>query len=258
MKIVFYKYQGTGNDFIIIDNRLKTFPKQNSKLIKKLCHRNFGIGADGLILLENDSTADFKMVYYNADGNESTMCGNGGLCIVAFANKLELINDKATFVAVDDIHRAEFNNDVVFLQMIDVSSIKVYENHSFINTGSPHHVELVENIDEYDVFTQGKNIRNSLYGKEGSNINFVEQTDISSFRLRTYERGVENETLACGTGATATAIVMHALKKTQSSYLYLQTEGGTLSVTFDYVNDSYTNVHLIGSAELVFNGTIEI
>ncbi|WP_299682620.1 diaminopimelate epimerase [uncultured Tenacibaculum sp.] len=258
MEITFYKYQGTGNDFVMVDNRAKTFPKNNTKIISQLCNRNFGIGADGLILLENDDNTDFRMVYYNADGNESTMCGNGGRCIVAFANKLGVINNKTTFIAIDGLHVAEVNNDIVKLQMINVDTVTIHENYAFANTGSPHHVELVENIGDYDVFSNGRKLRNSIYGKEGSNINFVEQTNTNSFRVRTYERGVENETLACGTGVTAVALAMHKLNKIESKTVDLQVEGGNLAVTFDYTDNSYKNIHLIGPATFVFKGSIEI
>ncbi len=258
MELTFYKYQGTGNDFVMIDNRAKTFPKNNTDIIAKLCHRNFGVGADGLILLENDDTTDFRMVYYNADGNESSMCGNGGRCIVAFANKLGVINQKTTFTAIDGLHFAEFDNNIVKLQMIDVETVDLHEGYAFANTGSPHHVELVENIDKFDVFTNGRNIRNSVYGKAGSNINFVEQTNTDSFRVRTYERGVEDETLACGTGVTAVALAMHKLEKTKNKSVALQVEGGELSVTFDVNESGYNNIHLIGPATFVFKGTITI
>lgn len=258
MEITFYKYQGTGNDFVMVDNRSKIFPKDNTEIIKKLCHRNFGIGADGLILLEDDENTDFRMVYFNADGNESTMCGNGGRCLVAFANKLGIIDNKTTFIATDGLHFAEFNDGIVKLQMIDVDTVEIHENYAFADTGSPHHVELVENINDFDVFTNGRDIRNSIYGKDGSNVNFVEQTTTDSFRVRTYERGVENETLACGTGVTAVALAMHKLNKTENNIIELQVEGGNLSVSFDYTENSYKNIHLIGPATFVFKGSIEV
>ncbi len=256
MELTFYKYQGTGNDFILVDNRTNTFPKKNVNIIAKLCHRHFGIGADGLILLENDDATDFRMVYYNADGNESTMCGNGGRCIVAFANKLGVIKDTTTFIAVDGLHSASFKDDIVKLQMIDVDTVEIHEHHAFANTGSPHHVQMVTNIGEYDVFSNGKKIRNSTYGIEGSNINFVEQINTNAFRVRTYERGVEDETLACGTGVTAVALAMHKLEKAQSNTIDLQVEGGNLAVNFEVTANGYKNIHLIGPATFVFKGTI--
>ncbi len=258
MNITFYKYQGTGNDFIIIDNRSEIFPKQDTKFINTLCHRNFGIGADGLILLENDVDADFKMVYFNADGNESTMCGNGGRCIVAFAYKLGLLNTTTTFNAIDGLHNASIKDGIVSLQMIDVHEINFHDGYMFTDTGSPHHVEIVDNLDKFDVVTEGREIRNTIYGSEGSNVNFVEKVNDQFFKLRTYERGVENETLACGTGATAAAIAMHASKHTQNNEIDLQVEGGRLKVSFHYNDTSYTSVFLKGPATFVFEGIITL
>lgn len=260
MNLHFYKYQGTGNDFVMIDNRLQTFPKNDTKLIKFLCDRKFGIGADGLILLENHEQYDFKMVYYNSDGNESSMCGNGGRCLVAFAKKMNVIDEKATFEAIDGYHYATIDaSDLVSLQMKDVEEVRVEESYSYLNTGSPHHVTLVKDIANYDVKTNGSKLRYSdLYGKEGSNINFVEQLDADKFAVRTYERGVEDETLSCGTGVTAVAIAMFQNKKTTSKAVDLKVEGGHLKVTFDFANQKFTNVFLIGPAAFVFEGSIEI
>ncbi|WP_369048851.1 diaminopimelate epimerase [Tenacibaculum sp. UWU-22] len=258
MKITFYKYQGTGNDFIIIDNTSKTFPKNNVQLVAKLCDRHFGIGADGLILLENDKITDFKMVYYNADGNESSMCGNGGRCIVAFAHKLGLFKEKTTFSATDGLHHATIKNDIVSLQMIDVDTVEVKDGYLFTNTGSPHHVQLVENLKDFDVFSEGKHIRNTIYGVKGSNVNFVEKIDDTTFRVRTYERGVENETLACGTGVTAVAIAMHTIGETNSNLVKLLVEGGELTVSFTEENKQYKRIFLQGKATFVFKGKIKI
>ncbi|WP_440122095.1 diaminopimelate epimerase [Tenacibaculum sp. Ill] len=258
MDLEFYKYQGTGNDFIMIDNRSKTFPKNKTDIIAKLCDRNFGIGADGLILLEEDNTTDFKMVYYNSDGNESTMCGNGGRCIVAFAHKLGLFETETTFIAIDGLHHASISNDLVSLQMIDVDKVNIFDKYVFTNTGSPHHVQLVNDLANYDVFSNGKEIRNEIYGSEGSNINFVQQIANNTFKVRTYERGVEDETLACGTGVTAVAIAMHATKKTNSSSIILPVEGGELEVSFKEQNGIYSEVFLKGPATFVFKGKINI
>lgn len=260
MKTIFFKYEGTGNDFIFIDNRQNNFPKTDVKLIEKLCDRRFGIGADGLILLENDSETDFKMVYYNSDGNQSSMCGNGGRCIVAFAKRLNIISNETTFKATDGLHEATiFENGIISLQMKNVDDVKIEKEYVFLNTGSPHHVMLVDNLKNYDVKSNGAAIRYSdLYGKEGSNVNFVKQISEDHFRLRTYERGVEDETLSCGTGATAAAIAMNAIGKTNSHNIKLDVEGGKLEVSFDKVNDSYINVFLKGPATFVFEGEIEI
>jgi diaminopimelate epimerase len=257
MNLTFYKYQGTGNDFIMIDNRSNTFKKENINVISKLCDRHFGIGADGLILLENDIDTDFRMVYYNADGNESTMCGNGGRCIVAFAKQLEIIENKTTFIAIDGLHHSEIIDDVVSLQMIDVTEIELGENFSFLDTGSPHHVQLVENLEDFLVVIAGRKLRNA-YGDEGSNINFTEQINENTFKVRTYERGVEDETLACGTGVTAVAIAMHKTNKTKSNSILLPVEGGNLEVSFTEENGVYKNVFLKGPATFVFKGEIHI
>jgi diaminopimelate epimerase len=260
MQLTFYKYQGTGNDFIMIDNRLNIFPKENTQFIEQLCDRRFGIGADGLILLENHTTYDFKMVYFNSDGNESSMCGNGGRCLVAFAKQLGIIEATAEFEAVDGYHYAKIIEDeLISLQMKDVDRIAVHQDYSFLNTGSPHHVQLVSDLKNLDVKTEGAKIRYSdLYGNAGSNINFVHQLENGIFAVRTYERGVEDETLSCGTGATAVAIAMHHVGKTKSNSIDLQVEGGKLSVQFKENNGVYSDVFLVGPATFVFEGMIEI
>ncbi len=256
MNLTFYKYQGTGNDFIIVDNRTKTFPKDNISVIEKLCNRNFGIGADGVILIENHTEFDFKMIYLNADGSE-TFCGNGGRCAVAFVKYLNIINSKTSFIAYDGPHYAEIENNIVSLQMIDVDEININNNHSFVYTGTQHHVELVNNLSDYPVYQKGKEIRYS-YKEPGSNVNFVEQLNEDTFKVRTYEKGVEDETLACGTGVTAVAIAMHSTNKTNSTTINLPVEGGNLSVSFTENKGTYNNVFLKGPAILVFKGNIEI
>ena len=260
MQLEFYKYQGAGNDFVMIDNRSGFFPKENTQLIAHLCDRRFGIGGDGLILLENDSDTDFKMVYYNSDGNQSSMCGNGGRCLVAFAKDLEVIENETTFIATDGLHHASFeDNGLVSLQMIDVPAIDIKNDYSFLNTGSPHHVQMVEDLEHYNVKENGAAIRyGELYGAAGSNINFVKKIDDTTFRLRTYERGVEDETLACGTGATAVAIAMNATGQTNATAINVNVEGGKLVVSFDKNENGFTNVFLKGPAEFVFKGTIEV
>jgi diaminopimelate epimerase len=255
MEIEFYKYQGTGNDFILIDNRSLSFDVSNNKAISIMCHRKFGIGADGLILLENSSKYDFKMRYFNADGFEGSMCGNGGRSIVHFAHFLGIIKDKCTFEAVDGLHKATIEDDIVSLQMKDVSKIKTTKDNLFLDTGSPHHIAFSDNVAEVDVYTEGKKIRNGApYFKEGTNVNFVEQLDDAVFKIRTYERGVENETLSCGTGATAVAIAVKESKLTDKNHIYLETLGGKLEVFFDKTKGTYTNVYLKGKVQQVFKG----
>ncbi|WP_166964448.1 diaminopimelate epimerase [Yeosuana marina] len=257
MQQTFYKYQGTGNDFVMIDNRKESFNKKDTKHIAYLCDRRFGIGADGLILLENHPKLDFKMVYYNADGNESTMCGNGGRCLVAFAKQLGIVTDRAAFEAIDGLHRAEIENGIVKLQMQDVTTIEKHEKHVFLNTGSPHHVQFEEHIEDFDIKTKGAQIRyGAPYNEAGSNVNFVKKISDATFAVRTYERGVEDETLSCGTGVTAVALAMSYLGETNQNLVTLQTQGGNLRVSFAKEGDSYNNVCLIGPATFVYKGVI--
>ena len=258
MTLTFYKYQGTGNDFVIIDNRQELFDKNDTKYVKFLCNRRFGIGADGLILLENHPEADFKMVYYNADGNESTMCGNGGRCIVAFAEFLGIFKNTTTFYAIDGLHHAKIEENLIHLQMKDVETIDTFSSHLFLDTGSPHHVQFVDDLKTFNVKVEGEKIRyGAPYNQAGSNVNFVEKINQNTFAVRTYERGVEDETLSCGTGVTAVAIAMYDSGESASNIINLNVEGGQLKVSFDKVEDTYKNVMLIGPATQVFKGEIE-
>ncbi|MEM7087030.1 MAG: diaminopimelate epimerase [Bacteroidota bacterium] len=254
MQIEFYKYQGTGNDFIFIDNREMGFDKNNTELVANMCDRKFGVGADGLILLEDHASAHFKMVYFNADGNLSSMCGNGGRCIVHFAKFLGIISSEAIFEAVDGMHAATIDGTEVRLKMNDVSDISIAEDFVFLDTGSPHHVALVPDLELFDVYSEGKKIRNLQYGKAGANVNFVAGEGNDVFSVRTYERGVEDETLSCGTGVTAVAIAMHAIGKATSETIGLKTPGGDLRVSFVKENFRYTNVYLMGPTKQVFKG----
>ncbi|SNZ00647.1 diaminopimelate epimerase [Flagellimonas pacifica] len=256
MVLQFFKYQGTGNDFVVIDNREDFFPKNNITLITKLCDRRFGVGGDGLILLENDPASDFKMEYFNSDGSQS-MCGNGGRCVVAFAHYLGVIGKDATFNAIDGLHYATIEGDIVNLKMNDVDGIKEKPAYSFLDTGSPHHVQLVQNLNDLDVKIEGAKLRYGLYGKSGSNINFVEQSNADTFKVRTYERGVEDETLSCGTGVTAVAIAMHKEGKTISKNVKINAVGGDLTISFEQQNGSYTDIFLKGPAKQIYKGEIE-
>lgn len=258
MTYTFYKYQGTGNDFILIDNRQHVINKNDTKLIKFLCDRRFGIGADGLILLENHDSLDYKMVYFNSDGKESTMCGNGGRCLAAFARYLEIIDDQATFEAIDGIHGVIMEGKLVKLQMKDVQNVQKHDNHIFLNTGSPHHVQIEGDLENLDIKTKGAKIRyGKPYNKEGTNVNFVHKINDDVFAIRTYERGVEDETLSCGTGVTAAALAMNYIGETEKNLITLKTEGGDLQVSFEKDNGSYKNIWLIGPARQVFKGSIE-
>lgn len=261
MELSFYKYQGTGNDFVMVDNRKNLISKNSTKLINKLCDRKFGIGADGLILLENaeEEALDFRMIYFNADGNESSMCGNGGRCIIAFARFLGIIEKDCTFSAIDGLHEGIISeNGKVGLKMNPVKDINTSPEFSFLNTGSPHHVIFAEGLQELDIKSLGAEIRYSeLYSHQGgTNVNFVEITDSSSLRIRTYERGVENETLSCGTGATAAAIAAFSSGKLRSNSIVVNTEGGELQVSFDPEGDGFSNIWLEGPATQVFKGSI--
>ncbi|NNC69214.1 MAG: diaminopimelate epimerase, partial [Flavobacteriaceae bacterium] len=225
----------------------------------RLCDRKFGIGADGLILLENSKTADFSMVYYNSDGKTSSMCGNGGRCIVAFAKYLGIIEKKTLFNAIDGLHEATIEDTIVKLKMIDVNTIDVYEDHLFLDSGSPHHITYVESVASVDVKNLGSKIRyGEPYKEEGTNVNFVEQIKGNTFKVRTYERGVEDETLSCGTGVVAVAIGSHKSNKTTENVIILHTSGGHLEVSFEVDNNVYKNVFLKGATDMVFKGTIDI
>lgn len=257
--IEFYKYQGTGNDFVMIDNRNLSFEK-NTETVAQLCDRRFGIGGDGLILLENDDENpenDFKMVYYNSDGNESTMCGNGGRCLVAFAHFLDIFEDKCRFNAIDGIHEAEIENGIVKLKMIDVETISKDGDNCVLNTGSPHFVQYIEDIENFDVYHNGYAIRNSeTYKKEGINVNFVEPISDDEIFVRTYERGVEDETYSCGTGVTASALTFMANHNLNS--VKVKTLGGNLKVYAEKNSEGFKNVWLEGPAKQVFKGKINI
>lgn len=250
----FYKYQGTGNDFVMIDNRNLAFPKNDNDLIAKMCDRRFGIGADGLILLEKDESADFKMLYYNSDGSESTMCGNGGRCLVAFAHFLKIFEEKTVFNAIDGLHEAEINDGIVKLKMIDVQDVKQVLDDFELNTGSPHFVKFVDEVEKLDVFTEGKNIRYSeTYKEKGINVNFVSPISENEIFVRTYERGVEDETYSCGTGVTASALSY--FQNNNINELKIKTLGGNLKVYAQKATQGYENIWLEGPAEQVFKGT---
>ena len=256
MNLHFYKYEGCGNDFILFDNRKKDI-NLNTEQIKQLCDRHFGIGADGLMLLENIEGYDFKMVYYNSDGNQSSMCGNGGRCITAFAKRLSIIKNEAHFMAVDGEHLSIMENEIISLKMNDVLKIETHSDYFSLNTGSPHVVKWVKNIEDYKVFDEGKKIRYSdpFNSKGGTNVNFIELKNDTLF-IRTYERGVENETLACGTGVTAAALVEAiAEKPTHANLCNVTSMGGNLNVIYTkHTDNSFTNIWLKGPACFVFEG----
>ncbi len=260
MTFSFNKYQGTGNDFIIIDNRDMKFNRNNNALVAKLCDRRFGIGADGLMLLQSKIGYDFEMVYYNSDGNESSMCGNGGRCIIEYVRTLGLVKDKANFLASDGEHEAKVNPGFISLKMNNVSTVEVSGEFCYLNTGSPHYVSFVNNVRNYKVVEEGKKIRNNERFKEkGTNVNFVEK-ELNELFVRTYERGVEDETYSCGTGVTAAALVA-SLKNVSTGldYCDVKTLGGNLKVKFNkHEDNSFTDIWLEGPATFVFKGEITV
>ncbi|MFD2034321.1 diaminopimelate epimerase [Belliella marina] len=253
MEISFYKYQGTGNDFVMIDDRSEVFPDADLPLVQQLCDRKFGIGADGLILIRNKEGFDFEMVYFNADGSQS-MCGNGARCAVAFSNFLGIVDEQASFLAIDGPHHAKIKDGIISLGMGEVKSISNMGQDFFVNTGSPHHVRFVENVDKYPVVEIGSEIRYSAaYEPKGTNVNFVTPLSSDQIHVRTYERGVENETLSCGTGVTACALVYGY--QNSLNEVSIKTQGGNLKVKFTAASDgSFKNIKLIGPAERVFEG----
>lgn len=261
MKISFSKYQGTGNDFVMIDNRHLVLSKNDTNLIRHMCDRRFGIGADGLILLEkaDHKEEDFKMIYFNADGKQSSMCGNGGRCIVAFAADLGIIGKEAVFSAIDGEHESVIEHELIGLRMKDVREVNKLEQAVFLDTGSPHHVIFTGDVGQTDVLREGKAIRQSPEYRDigGTNVNFVQELDRATFRVRTFERGVEDETLSCGTGVTAVAIAAHYTGRTQDNTVHLETPGGNLAVTFECNGQTYENIWLTGPATMVFKGEIE-
>ncbi len=258
MIIPFYKYQGTGNDFILFDNRDGKIHLTTAQ-IKHLCDRRFGIGADGLMLLESLKDYDFKMVYYNSDGNESTMCGNGGRCICAFANRLGIVGDTAHFMAIDGKHSAHIHKHFVSLKMNNVEGVEKIGDDFYLNTGSPHYVKVVTDIKHINVFEEGRKVRyNERFTKEGTNVNFIERVG-ENLHVRTYERGVEDETLSCGTGVTASALVAAKLNYfPEHPHCHIVTPGGELKVKYHKKDEAHFNeIWLEGAAEYVFEGVVD-
>ncbi|MCO5239009.1 MAG: diaminopimelate epimerase [Chitinophagaceae bacterium] len=260
MNIPFYKYQGTGNDFIIIDNRDSRYSFLTVNQVNFLCHRRFGIGADGLMLLNKHDDYDFEMVYYNADGKKGSMCGNGGRCLVKFAYDSGIKKSTYHFTASDGPHEAEIDlQGTVRLKMKDVEEAVDGKDHFILDTGSPHYVQFVQNLQEVNVPEEGRKIRYSdEFAAGGINVNFVELLDNDTIFVRTYERGVENETLSCGTGVTAAALVS-AHHENGFNEVAVETRGGKLSVEFNLSEDKgYRNIWLCGPAEQVYKGETTI
>lgn len=263
-KVIFSKFHGTGNDFIMVDNRTQRLVFDDPATVARMCDRRFGIGADGLILLEESGAFDFRMVYYNADGREGSMCGNGGRCLVAFAEQLGIVEGQAEFEATDGLHQAFILKKqdpewTVSLRMNDVTRVEVVPGAYVLDTGSPHYVALSEELETLDVNRSGRQIRNSdPYRQKGINVNFISFLPEGT-AIRTYERGVENETWSCGTGSVAAAIVTELKgKKNPAGPVNILTRGGALRVKFKTVGDEYTDIWLEGPARFVYEGSIEL
>jgi diaminopimelate epimerase len=258
MITVFNKYQGAGNDFIIIDNRKGFFNADNHELINRLCDRRFGIGADGLILICSSHDYDFEMKYFNSDGKEGSMCGNGGRCSAAFAVKEGIAEKEMYFKAADGVHKASMKGQLITLSMNDVRETKIINGNYFINTGSPHYIIFSDDIENIDVSSKGKEIRMSPdFSPGGTNVNFVQITKTQIF-VRTFERGVEAETLSCGTGVTASAIASVLAGHFDSNNVSVRTKGGDLTVSFNKSGKEVTDIRLTGPATFVFEGMIEV
>jgi diaminopimelate epimerase len=264
VKFHFYKYQATGNDFVLIDNRSAGYTFSIDQ-IKHICDRRFGIGADGLMLIEKHPSLDFNLVYYNSDGSQS-LCGNGSRAAVRMASVLGMVNGKAEFNAYDGPHSAQLlPSEIVRLKMADVNKTENRGENYFINTGSPHHIHFIKNVQQYPVVEEGRKIRYSDdYKPGGTNVNFVELLPDNTIFVRTYERGVEDETLSCGTGIVAAALA--ASFKGYSSPVKVKALGGELSVEFKSSQSStearqegtFQDIYLIGPAKLVFEGDLEL
>jgi diaminopimelate epimerase len=255
----FIKYQGTGNDFVIIDNRGYQFPINDHSSIAKICNRNYGIGSDGLILIEPSKDSDFFMRYFNADGYEGSLCGNGSRCAVHYANKLGMCSDQVNFIAADGLHQASIIGNQISLSISSVINWKTRGNDIFLDTGSPHHVVFSKELSQVNVESEGAIIANcEPYIENGTNVNFVSVLDDSTLAVRTYERGVEAETLSCGTGVTASAIAAHITGVLNTTKISIKTKGGELSVSFMSSKEEYYNIILNGPVVQVFSGKWEI
>ena len=259
MKINFSKYNGAGNDFILIDDR-EDLINDNKSLISYLCNRHFGIGGDGLIILKESINSDFEILHYTSDGNLGSLCGNGSRCAVLFAYNKDIITTNTVFHAFDGIHNAQIlDNGLIKMEMKINSDIVSNSYGTWLDTGSPHLVIEKNDTDKLDVNKEGRLIRyNDFYKEEGVNVNFVEKISDNQFKIRTYERGVENETLACGTGSTASAICMNFLGKTNSRNITMHCKGGDLNVQFNSSEKGYKEISITGPAKLVFEGFIEV
>ncbi len=256
MKIDFYKYHGTGNDFIMIDGR--TGIELSTEQIQFLCDRHFGIGSDGLLIVRNSHDYDFRMQFYNPDGSEGSFCGNGARCIVKFAKQLDIIANKCFFIAKDGIHKAQIINENVQLQMIDVADYKIYDDLIYLNTGTQHAVVFVDDIDRIDIKNSATKIRfDQRFAPQGTNVNFIQKYK-DGIKIRTYEKGVEAETLSCGTGVVASSLAYALEHKIEKGRIRVKAKGGDLSVDFEKNETGFEKIFLTAQAKLVFFGEIDV
>ncbi len=255
----FYKYHGTGNDFIIFDAFKNEIPSFTDKEIRQMCNRRFGIGADGIMILRKSNTPDFEMEYFNSDGSGTTMCGNGGRCIVSFAYKLGYINKLTRFIASDGVHEANvISEDLIDLKMNDVDSFILDEKEYHCHTGSPHSIFFVKDIEAVDILNEGRKIRYSeKFAPEGTNVNYVQIVNSSTLKIRTYERGVEDETFSCGTGSVASVLTYAEINHLNNGEFIVHVKGGNLKIKFEKKNNIYKNIRLIGPATYVYTGFLD-
>ncbi|HLP54477.1 MAG TPA: diaminopimelate epimerase [Fluviicola sp.] len=256
MNIPFTKYQGTGNDFVMIDNRKGKWNDLPLQTIRAMCDRRFGVGADGLIKLNASPDLDFEVDYYNADGSKS-FCGNGARCAVAFARQNGIDTSAVRFMAIDGEHLATQAGDIVSLLMNEVHAVNRDEEAYVIDTGSPHYIRFIDNVEGFPVYDEGFKIRYSdRYKAEGINVNFAEVTGERSLFVVTYERGVEDETLSCGTGVTAAALAFAKERNLLGNQVVaIKTKGGGLQVTFNRTGEeTFERIFLNGPAVKVFEG----
>lgn len=254
--IDFRKYHGTGNDFILIDNRLNVFTGDRKKFAQYWCHRHFGIGSDGVIFLGNSEDFDFDMDFYNPDGSQS-FCGNGSRCVVQFAKDIGMIKGETRFSAIDGVHHAKFTDQGISVKMLDTKSVAEMNGDFFLNTGSPHYISYENGSILRNIFQFGEKIRYSdKYKHEGTNVNLVEKIDPHTIRVRTYERGVENETWSCGTGATACGLCHAALNNIANGAIKVHVKGGILFVHFNKTATGFNDVWLEGPVKFIFSGQI--
>ncbi|MEJ6777255.1 MAG: diaminopimelate epimerase [Crocinitomicaceae bacterium] len=257
MNIFFSKYQGTGNDFVMIDNMSGLYNSLSIAQIKFLCNRKLGVGADGLIKLSRKEGFDFEVEYFNADGSQS-FCGNGARCSVSFARSIGIIEAETSFYAIDGSHKAFIKDENIRLEMLSVNDYEMVENDYLLDTGSPHYIHLVEDLDDENIVDYGHSIRYSdRFNEHGINVNTMAIVSDNEVNVATYERGVEDETLSCGTGVAACVLAFMVIKNQNNSEVIINTKGGVLKVTAQRNKKEFTDIWLTGPATFVFDGSID-